>query len=90
MVSSRRDGPRAKRQGNGRLRNATADSLIATDLAARGLDIEQPTRVINYNVPSAPEAYIHRIGRIGHAGRAGMAIILAEPGSTGCSRRSSG
>ena len=42
-----------------RLRNATADLLIATDLAARGLDIEQLTHVVNRNVPSAPEAYVH-------------------------------
>ncbi|MDQ3904520.1 MAG: DEAD/DEAH box helicase, partial [Actinomycetota bacterium] len=63
----------------GRLRTATADLLIATDLAARGLDIEQLTHVINYNVPSAPDAYVHRIGRVGRAGRAGVAITLAEP-----------
>jgi len=63
----------------GRLRNATADLLIATDLAARGLDIEHLTHIVNYNVPSAPDAYIHRIGRVGRAGRAGVAITLAEP-----------
>jgi ATP-dependent RNA helicase DeaD len=63
----------------GRLRNATADLLIATDLAARGLDIEQLTHVVNYNVPSAPDAYVHRIGRVGRAGRGGVAITLAEP-----------
>jgi ATP-dependent RNA helicase DeaD len=63
----------------GRLRNATADLLIATDLAARGLDIEQLTHVVNYNVPSAPDAYVHRIGRVGRAGREGVAITLAEP-----------
>ncbi|MDQ4011599.1 MAG: DEAD/DEAH box helicase [Actinomycetota bacterium] len=62
-----------------RLRSATADLLIATDLAARGLDIEQLTHVVNYNVPSAPDAYVHRIGRIGRAGREGVAITLAEP-----------
>jgi ATP-dependent RNA helicase DeaD len=63
----------------GRLRAGTADLLIATDVAARGLDIEQLTHVINYNVPSAPEAYVHRIGRVGRAGREGVAITLAEP-----------
>ncbi|HET9257693.1 MAG TPA: DEAD/DEAH box helicase [Pseudonocardiaceae bacterium] len=63
----------------GRLRNATADLLIATDLAARGLDIEHLTHVINYNVPAAPDAYIHRIGRVGRAGREGVAITFAEP-----------
>jgi ATP-dependent RNA helicase DeaD len=63
----------------GRLRSGTVDLLIATDVAARGLDIEQLTHVVNYNVPSAPEAYVHRIGRVGRAGREGVAITLAEP-----------
>ncbi|MGQ0778287.1 MAG: DEAD/DEAH box helicase [Pseudonocardiales bacterium] len=63
----------------GRLRNGTADLLIATDVAARGLDIEQLTHVVNYDVPSAPESYVHRIGRVGRAGREGVAITLAEP-----------
>ncbi len=63
----------------GRLRAGTADLLIATDVAARGLDVEQLTHVVNYNVPSAAEAYVHRIGRVGRAGREGVAITLAEP-----------
>jgi ATP-dependent RNA helicase DeaD len=63
----------------GRLRGGTAELLIATDVAARGLDIEHLTHVINYNVPSAPDSYVHRIGRIGRAGREGVAITLAEP-----------
>ncbi|MCW2723132.1 MAG: ATP-independent helicase [Frankiales bacterium] len=63
----------------GRLRSGTAELLVATDVAARGLDVEQLTHVINYNVPSAPEAYVHRIGRVGRAGREGIAITLAEP-----------
>jgi len=63
----------------GRFRAAKADLLIATDVAARGLDISQLSHVFNYDVPSAPEAYIHRIGRTGRAGRAGTAITLAEP-----------
>ncbi|SDP92664.1 DEAD/DEAH box helicase [Lentzea jiangxiensis] len=62
-----------------RLRSGTADLLVATDVAARGLDIEQLTHVVNYNVPSAPEAYTHRIGRVGRAGREGVAITLVEP-----------
>ncbi|MFC7718474.1 DEAD/DEAH box helicase [Nonomuraea recticatena] len=62
-----------------RLRAGTADLLIATDVAARGLDIEQLTHVVNYNVPSAPEAYVHRIGRVGRAGREGVALTLVEP-----------
>ncbi|GGO79146.1 DEAD/DEAH box helicase [Nonomuraea cavernae] len=62
-----------------RLRAGTADLLIATDVAARGLDVEQLTHVVNYNVPSAPEAYVHRIGRVGRAGREGVALTLVEP-----------
>ena len=63
----------------GRVRAGTADLLIATDVAARGLDIEHLTHVVNYDVPSAPESYVHRIGRVGRAGREGIAITLAEP-----------
>ncbi|GAA2676479.1 DEAD/DEAH box helicase [Actinoplanes palleronii] len=63
----------------GRLRGGATELLVATDVAARGLDVEQLTHVINYNVPSAPEAYVHRIGRVGRAGRTGAAITLAEP-----------
>jgi ATP-dependent RNA helicase DeaD len=62
-----------------RLRNETADLIVATDVAARGLDIDQLTHVINYDVPSDPDAYTHRIGRVGRAGREGVAITLAEP-----------
>jgi ATP-dependent RNA helicase DeaD len=53
--------------------------LVATDVAARGLDIDHLTHVVNYDVPSAPESYVHRIGRVGRAGREGVAITLAEP-----------
>ncbi|BDH05097.1 MULTISPECIES: DEAD/DEAH box helicase [Streptomyces] len=63
----------------GRLRGGTADLLVATDVAARGIDVEHLTHVINYDVPSAPESYVHRIGRVGRAGREGVAITLAEP-----------
>ena len=63
----------------GRFRSSKADLLIATDVAARGLDIPQLSHVFNYDVPSAPEAYIHRIGRTGRAGREGVAITLVEP-----------
>jgi ATP-dependent RNA helicase DeaD len=62
-----------------RLRSQTIDLLVATDVAARGLDIEQLTHVVNYDVPSAPESYVHRIGRVGRAGREGTAITLVEP-----------
>ena len=63
----------------GRLRAKTADLLVATDVAARGLDVDHLTHVVNYDVPSAPESYVHRIGRVGRAGREGVAITLAEP-----------
>ena len=62
-----------------RFRDSKSDLLVATDVAARGLDIQQLSHVFNYDVPSAPEAYVHRIGRTGRAGRAGMAITLVEP-----------
>jgi ATP-dependent RNA helicase DeaD len=62
-----------------RLRGGTADLLIATDVAARGLDVDHLTHVLNYNVPPAPESYVHRIGRVGRAGREGVAITLVEP-----------
>jgi ATP-dependent RNA helicase DeaD len=62
-----------------RLRAGTTELLVATDVAARGLDIDQLTHVVNYDVPSAPESYVHRIGRVGRAGRQGVAITLAEP-----------
>ncbi len=62
-----------------RLRAGTTELLVATDVAARGLDIDQLTHVVNYDVPSAPESYVHRIGRVGRAGREGVAITLAEP-----------
>jgi ATP-dependent RNA helicase DeaD len=62
-----------------RLRGGSTELLVATDVAARGLDVEQLTHVINYNVPTAPESYVHRIGRVGRAGREGAAITLVEP-----------
>jgi ATP-dependent RNA helicase DeaD len=62
-----------------RFRDGSTELLIATDVAARGLDIEHVSHVFNYDVPSAPDAYVHRIGRTGRAGREGVAITLAEP-----------
>jgi ATP-dependent RNA helicase DeaD len=63
----------------GRLRGGSLDLLVATDVAARGLDVERLTHVVNYHVPSAPDSYVHRIGRVGRAGREGTAVTLAEP-----------
>jgi ATP-dependent RNA helicase DeaD len=61
-----------------RFKDGQADLLVATDVAARGLDIETVTHVINYSIPWDVEQYIHRIGRTGRAGRSGDAITLVE------------
>jgi ATP-dependent RNA helicase DeaD len=63
-----------------RFRSGAIELLIATDIAARGLDIAHLSHVINFDVPTQPEAYVHRIGRVGRAGRAGVAITLCAPG----------
>lgn len=55
------------------------DILIATDIAARGLDVERISHVINYDIPQDPESYVHRIGRTGRAGRTGQAILFVAP-----------
>lgn len=62
-----------------RFRNGQAQILIATDVAARGLDIPEVSHVINYDVPESHETYVHRIGRTGRAGRTGEAITLVSP-----------
>ena len=61
-----------------RLRNGRLDILIATDVAARGLDVERISLVINYDITLDSESYIHRIGRTGRAGRAGRAILFVD------------
>lgn len=55
------------------------DILVATDVAARGLDIKNVTHVINYGIPQNPDSYVHRIGRTGRAGKSGIAITLITP-----------
>jgi hypothetical protein len=65
-----------------RFRSGQADILIATDVAARGLDIPDVSHVVNYDIPDSAEAYVHRIGRTGRAGRAGTAITLITPRET--------
>ena len=62
-----------------RFREGGTELLVATDVAARGLDVEHVSHVVNFDVPSAPDAYVHRIGRTGRAGREGVAITLVEP-----------
>ncbi|NMO22674.1 DEAD/DEAH box helicase [Pyxidicoccus fallax] len=61
------------------LKSQGTDLLVATDVAARGLDIPRLSHVVNFDVPNAPETYVHRIGRTGRAGREGVAITLVEP-----------
>ena len=63
----------------GRFRSNQVEMLVATDVAARGLDIEHVSHVINYDIPLDPEIYVHRVGRTGRAGRAGTAITLVTP-----------
>ena len=60
-------------------RSGKAEVLVATDVAARGLDIDHVSHVINYDIPTAPEVYVHRIGRTGRIGREGVAITLVDP-----------
>ena len=62
-----------------RFRAGQAEILVATDVAARGLDVEQVSHVINYDLPHDPENYVHRIGRTGRAGRLGCAVTLVTP-----------
>ena len=62
-----------------RVRSGKTDLLMATDVAARGLDIEHVSHVVNYDLPADPESYVHRIGRTGRAGRIGTAITLVDP-----------
>jgi ATP-dependent RNA helicase DeaD len=62
-----------------RFREGTVELLVATDVAARGLDIGHLSHVVNYDIPSSTDAYVHRIGRTGRAGREGVAITLLEP-----------
>ncbi|BFM18044.1 DEAD/DEAH box helicase [Maricurvus nonylphenolicus] len=62
-----------------RLKNGKLDIIIATDVAARGIDVARVSHVINYDIPYDTEAYVHRIGRTGRAGRTGTAILFVEP-----------
>ncbi len=62
-----------------RLKQGQLDILVATDVAARGLDVDRITHVINYDIPYDTEAYVHRIGRTGRAGRSGEAILFVAP-----------
>jgi ATP-dependent RNA helicase DeaD len=65
-----------------RMRAGQVDIVVATDVAARGLDVEHIGHVINYDIPNDPESYVHRIGRTGRAGRAGKAVLFVTPRET--------
>ena len=74
------DVPQAQRERTiERLKSGQVDVLVATDVAARGLDVERIGLVINYDIPFDAEAYVHRIGRTGRAGRTGDAILFLTP-----------
>jgi superfamily II DNA/RNA helicase len=69
------------------LRHGNLRVLVATDVAARGIDVPSISHVINYGMPMNPEDYVHRIGRTGRAGRSGLAITLAQADDVGMIRR---
>jgi ATP-dependent RNA helicase DeaD len=74
------DIPQQQRERTiGQLRDGTLDILVATDVAARGLDVDRVSHVLNYDIPHDAEAYVHRIGRTGRAGRSGEAILFVAP-----------
>lgn len=69
----------AREQTLEKLKSGRLDILVATDVAARGLDVERISLVINYDIPLDSESYVHRIGRTGRAGRSGRALLFVEP-----------
>ena len=74
------DVPQAVRERTiSQLKDGTIDILVATDVAARGLDVERISHVLNYDIPHDPESYVHRIGRTGRAGRSGTALLFVSP-----------
>ncbi|PCC73568.1 ATP-dependent RNA helicase DeaD [Nannocystis exedens] len=81
------DIPQAQREKTiAMLRDGAIDILVATDVAARGLDVDRISHVMNYDVPTDPESYVHRIGRTGRAGRSGEAILFVAPRERGLLR----
>jgi len=66
-----------------RLKSGQLDIVVATDVAARGLDVERISHVVNYDIPNDPESYVHRIGRTGRAGRSGKALLFVQPRERG-------
>jgi ATP-dependent RNA helicase DeaD len=81
------DIPQAQRERTiAALKDGKIDILVATDVAARGLDVDRISHVVNYDVPSDPESYVHRIGRTGRAGRTGEALLFIAPRERGLLR----
>src|SRR5262249_53902440 len=70
----------ARERALAQFRVGRARVLVATDIAARGIDVDGITHVVNYEIPNVPESYVHRIGRTARAGAAGIAISLCDPG----------
>ena len=70
----------ARERALGEFRSGKATVLVATDIAARGIDVPEITHVINFDLPNIPESYVHRIGRTARAGRAGIAISFCDEG----------
>jgi ATP-dependent RNA helicase RhlE len=62
-----------------RFKEGKTNTLIATDVAARGIDVEDIAMVVNYDVPNDPEVYVHRVGRTARAGKEGLALTLMSP-----------
>ncbi len=74
------DIPQAVRERTiSQLKDGSIDILVATDVAARGLDVERISHVVNFDIPHDPESYVHRIGRTGRAGRSGTALLFVTP-----------
>jgi len=73
----------ARQRALSRFSGGKAQVLVATDVAARGIDIDNVTHVINYDLPGEPESYVHRIGRTARAGLSGTAISLCTPADRG-------
>jgi superfamily II DNA/RNA helicase len=81
---------KARERALARFESGHADTLVATDVAARGLDLESVTHVINFDPPDEDKGYVHRTGRTGRAGRSGTAITFVLPeqqGETGRAAR---
>jgi len=68
-----------REEAMGKFKSGVTEILVATDVAGRGIDVENISHVINYSIPQSPEGYVHRIGRTGRAGRAGMAVTFVTP-----------